>query len=456
MSLHDDDRSCLLLNRRRLLGASAALAVGTPLLRASAQTPVSDRSGSLVAWGFGAEETNPMAYARIQAFQEAFPNLKIELVPQYDDQKLLTAVASGNVPDLIWMSRWQIASWVARDVLMPLSNYFDDGTVDRNEFYPAALDDVTIEDTIYGLPQFMDVRALYVNNDLVTEAGTDPTGIDTSDWDSLDALGQSLVHKNGDVIDRWGFDHKMQADYLWLWAKANGGSLMSEDGTQATFAEEKNVEALEWGKNVYENQGGMQAYEGFASTWQGDEQFARGQVGMTMYENWMMGIIARVNPSMNFSVLPVKQREGDAWVSFTGGSAWVVPNGANDPDGAWEFMRFMANPETWMIGAQAVKKTQTEAGASYIPSLTGNQTVDQREIDELYEPISEAYDAAVQMWPELLAQSASLPLVKSPVGADVADALKNDAVLPVLRGEKEAEDGLEDANDAAEQANQDL
>jgi multiple sugar transport system substrate-binding protein len=415
-----------------------------------------NRSGSLTAWGFGAEETNPMAYARIQAFQQTFPNLKIELVPQYDDQKLLTAVASGNVPDLIWMSRWQVASWVARDVLMSLNDYFDDGTVDKSQFYPAALEDVTIDDTIYGLPQFMDVRALYVNNDLVTAAGTDPTTINTGDWDQLDALGQALVKKGGDTIECWGFDHKMQADYLWLWAKANGGSLMSDDGSEATFADDKNVEALDWGKRVYDNQGGMKSYEGFASTWQGDEQFARSQVAMTMYENWMMGIIARVTPDLNFSVLPIKQRSGDGMVSFTGGNAWVIPNGAKDADGAWEFMRFLANPDTWMIGASAVKDAQTSNGASYIPSLTGNQTVDQRQIDELYEPIGDSYDAAVKMWPELLAQSASLPLAKSKVGAQVADALKNDGVLPVLRGEKDAKQGLQDATDAANQAVEDL
>src|SRR5687768_3588685 len=100
-SMTSSSRSHAHLNRRTLIKASAifgAAGASPAFLRhASAQTPAvvnTDVSGKLVEWGFGIAETNPMARARVMAFQEAFPNVELEIVEAFDEQKLLTAVAS--------------------------------------------------------------------------------------------------------------------------------------------------------------------------------------------------------------------------------------------------------------------------------------------------------------------------------------------------------------------------
>lgn len=445
-------------SRRSVLkgaAAGAGLAVaglGARRSPARAQEGGFTREASITSWGFGAEETNPMAFSRIDAFRQAYPTISLELVPEFESQKLLTGFASESVPDLVWMSRADVASWAARGVLMPMDDLLADGRVDLGEVYPAALEDVKYDGKTYGFPQFMDVRALYVNVDALGEVGADPAGLNTGDWDRLAQLGAQLVKRNGDAVERWGFDHKMQAGWLWLWAQANGGKLMSDDGTEVTFTDEKVVEALEWGVKAYQDQGGYQLYESVASTWQGDEQFARGQVAMTMYENWMLGILARVSPDLNFRVLPVKQRGGEGLVSFTGGPAWTIPNGAKDPEAAFEFIAFMSKVDTWMVGANAVKSAREAEGAPFIPTLTGNTVADQRQIDELYASLGGPFDEAVQLFPQLLQQSFSLTVAKSPAGAQIADVLDTDGVKPALRGEQPPADALETAQQGAEDA----
>ena len=451
------------LSRRRLLGsmtAAAAVATFPRAARVGAQsTPAASpqnsdftRDASITSWGFGAEETNPMAFSRIDAFNQAYPNIKLELVPQFDEQKLLTAAASNQLPDLLWDDRSKIASWVAKDILMPLDDMLANSGIDTSQFYPAAWSDVQVDGKVYGIPQFGDVRALYVNLDALQEVGQDPAQLDTSNWDALSDLGAKLVKKNGDSIERWGFDHKIQAQWLWLWAKGNGGQMMSDDGKEITFDDPKVVEALDWGVKAYDAQGGYQQYSSVATTWQGDEQFARGQVAMTMYENWMLGIVARVAPKLNLAVLPIEQRGGSDPVSFTGGPAWMITKGAGDPEAAFELIKFLCKPETWMIGAKAVKDARTAEGAPFIPSLTGNSAVDQMQIDQLYESLGGPLDEAVKLWPQLLQSSFSLPTAKSPVGNQIADALQNDGVLPALSGDKSPEDALKDADQAAEDA----
>lgn len=447
------------LSRRRLVGGAAGLAaaatIGAPWIRrTSAQESSSfTREASITSWGFGAEETNPMAFTRVDAFRQAYPSIQLELVPEYDDQKLLTGFASKQLPDLLWMDRFRIASWAARGVLQPLDDLIAQAGIDTSKYYPAALDEVTYDGKIYAIPQFMDVRGLYVNLDALAEAGVDPATFDTSNWDELSQIGAQLVKRDGDRVDRWGFDNKLQAGHLWLWGTGNGGNFLNDDASETTFDDPKVVEALAWGVKCYEDQGGFTLYESVATTWQGDEQFARGQVAMTVYENWMLGILARVAPDLNFQVFPIQAKGTPGqYVSFAGGPAWCIPNGANDPEAAWEFIRFMDSTETWRTGANGVKAYMAQNSRPYIPSVTAIREVDQMQIDEAYEPLGGQFDAAIQLWPQILEQSFIRPISKSPAGNQLNDIMLQDGVLPALRGERSPEDALKNADEEAQAA----
>ncbi len=431
------------------LGFQSVGAQGTP-----AASPVAfGRDASIVSWGFGL--TNPLSTARAEAFMAANPSIAIEFVPELDDQKILTAAASETLPDLLWIDRGDMSSWAERGVVAPLTPFIESSGLNLADFYEAGVAEATYEGQVYGIPGGMDVRALYVNLDALAEIGVDGKTLDTSDWDMLADLGEQLVQRDGDRIVRWGFDTKLQAGYLWLWGLGNGGTFFNEDGTEATYDNEQVVDALKWGVDVYERQGGYQDYEAVASTWQGDEQFARGQVAMTMYESWMLGIVASVAPDLNFAVLPIRQRgsgpDGPE-VSFAAGRAWSIPEGASDPEAAWHFISQMHTLDTWMIGAQARKEAAQSEGGNYIPALTGHIEADQRQIEELYDPISENVDAAVRLFPELLAASTNRPNSASPASAQLEDIMNEVAILPALRGETTPEDALSQANEDAQEA----
>jgi multiple sugar transport system substrate-binding protein len=446
------------ITRRRLFAASAgaAMVAGLSRSRAFAQqaTPAAlppfTRDASITSWGFGVEETNPLAYSRVNAFKAAYPSIDIQIVPEFDNQKLLTGVASGDVPDLLWIDRGTLASWAARDVLLPLDDFFSQYGITEDQFYPAAIAEVKYNDQYYGLPQFMDVRALYVNNQALSDAGVDPASIDTSNWESLSDLGGQLVQKDGDTIQRWGFDTKLQAGTIYMWGQGNGGQFFDADGNP-TFTDEKIVDALTWGIKAYDAQGGYGDYQSVSSTWQGDEQFARAQVAMTVYESWMLGIVGRVAPDLDFTVMGIKQHGGSDLISSTGGNAWAIPKDAGDVEAAQIFINFMNSDDTWMLGAQATKDARTQSGQLFIPSLTGKPSADQAQIDQLYEPIAKPFDDAVKLFPMILQTSQIRPISGSPVGSEINDIL-TDAVQSALSNDASAEDALSDANDKAKDA----
>jgi multiple sugar transport system substrate-binding protein len=297
----------------------------------------------------------------------------------------------------------------------------------------------------------MDVRPLYVNLDALAEIDLTIDDVDTGNWDALTEIGAQLVQRDGDRVIRWGFDPKIN-DFFWMWGAGNGGTFISDDGLDVTFDDPALVEALQWGVETYEAQGGFQSFDGFRTTFQGNEEFARGQVAIMAYENWMMGIIGRTVPDLNFAVLPVRRRGGEEMVSFTGGFSWAIPANAPDPEAAWAFIEFMNREETWLTGANADKASRQERGQLYIPSLTANQQIDQLLIDEVYEPLAPSYDDAVRLFPELLAQSQNRPVSKSPVGGQLQDILTQEGVLPALRGETDAQQALAQADASAQDA----
>ena len=453
------------LSRRRFLetsalagaAAAASASIGSPALAQSTPQatpqPLGEASGNLTEWGFGIQETNPLARARVLAFQEAYPDVNLEIVESFDEQTLLTAAASDTLPDVIWLGRFETASWASRGVLQPLTEFIERDGYDTSVFYDWALEEASYDGELYGIPGGADVRALYLNLDYFDEAGIDGKSLDTSDWSQFGDIGSQMVVREGDVIERWGFDAKW--NNFWLWGYGNGGRFMNDDGTEATFNDPKIVEALEWEVEAWETQGGFQDYMTFASTWQGDEQFARGDVAFTLYEQWMLSsAVSTISPDMNFWILPVRQNgsgpEGPM-TSYSGGNGWYITSGAQNPEAAWEFIKFLHTVDTWMIGARAVKELRQENGNPYFPSLTGNRIADQRQIEELYEPINDAFDNAVTLFPAILEESHYRAIARSPVAATLDQIMMNEGVSPALNGERSPQEALDTADEAAQQ-----
>lgn len=451
------------ISRRRLVGSSVAAGAlaasatftAPAVLRATSRQDA-NVSGPLTEWGFGIQETNPLARARVLAFQEAYPDVELQIVESFDEQKLLTAAASDTLPDVIWLSRFETATWASRGVLQPLTEFIERDGYDTSVFYPFAIEEATWDGNLYGIPGGADVRALYVNVDHLSEAGGDVESLDTSDWDQLSELGAQLVKAQGDQVERWGFDHRVQAGNLWLWGYGNGGKFVNDDASEATFNDEKVVEALDWAVKAYEAQGGSALYDAFATTFQGDEQFARGLVAVTVYEQWMLSAaVATVAPDMNFRFLPVRHRnsgpEGDI-ASFSGGNGWYITTGSQNPEAAWEFIKFLHMDETWRIGAEAVKELRQKNNNPYFPSLTGKPAVDKMQIDELYESVGPAFDGAVELLPQILEASKARDISRSPVAGQLDDILLSDGIKPALSGEASAQDALDQANQNAQDA----
>lgn len=97
----------------------------------------------------------------------------------FNTSRLMTHFASGHGPDIFFVSPGTISKFADARVLLPLTDRFDDGT--RDDFYPSALEAVTIDGEIVALPIETELVGLYYNREAFAAAGLEPPAT----WDDL-------------------------------------------------------------------------------------------------------------------------------------------------------------------------------------------------------------------------------------------------------------------------------
>jgi multiple sugar transport system substrate-binding protein len=172
-----------------------------------------------------------VAQVRHDMAVEAIAPFEVQVIEGgFDQQQFLSAINSDNPPDVVTMDRQLVGTFAARNALMPLTDCVENAEVDMSQYREPAVAEVTLDDTLYGLPEFYNNRIVLINNAVLDEAGLTPDDVDTSDWTGLSNVAKTAAVVEGNTVTRIGFDPKIP-EFLPLWAKANGFDLLSEDGT---------------------------------------------------------------------------------------------------------------------------------------------------------------------------------------------------------------------------------
>jgi multiple sugar transport system substrate-binding protein len=334
---------------------------------------------------------------------------------------------------------------------MPLDDCIANAGIDMSQFREAAVNQVTVDGQVYGIPEFYNSIVVIANNPALAEAGLTAEEIDTANWEQLETANTALTRMDGNNVTRIGFDPKLP-EFLPLWVHANGGQMLSDDGRTAMLNDPLVVEALEFTAGLHEAAGGRENFMAFRDTWDffgGENQFASDQLGAFPMEQWYVNVLAESSPDVDISVMPFNDREGNP-ISYATGSAWAIPQGAANPDAACEFARVMTHPDTWVAAATARAEARAAEGQTFTGVYTGNRVADERIFGDIYEPSGNAaFDNAVDTI--LAVQDVGFAMPANPAGAEFRQAWQ-DAVNRVLNGEQTAQEALDQAQEEAQLA----
>lgn len=283
----------------------------------------------VVMWGSWSGEQVDQLEEQAAAFNESQDDYEVSYVAQeLVEEKLLTALAGGEVPDVVLWDRYQTSLYAPKGALAPIDDFVAEDSVDLDAFYQPALGEMEVDGELYGLPLLVDNRSLFYNQTQLDEAGLEaPTT-----WDELKTAAVALTESSGGTLERAGFDLSDPGLFNQYLAQA-GGSLLNEDETETAFNSPEGLEVLEFWESLLDD-GVFQ--QGFG---EGANPFAEGTVSMKYDGPWALSTFDQVD-GLEYGVTPpVAGPNGDTG-AYMGGFGLVIPEGAKNAEGAWEFMKW--------------------------------------------------------------------------------------------------------------------
>lgn len=285
----------------------------------------------------------------------------------YQDQ-LKTEAAAGTAPDVFWLPGTDTADFATKGITADLRQYAaaTDGYSD-DLYYPGPMAQLTTDpatgqpgDKLWGLPRDVSTFALYINNDLIAEAGAeDPRELAANGqwtWEKFEEVGQKIAALGGDVR---GYGASSWWGPYGVWINGAGGNFFNADRTACALDTPEAIAGLEQLKKIY-------GLENFAVKYGEDPEgpFIAGNVGMFQNGRWATPNI-RSNAQFDWDVVPLPDGPvpGGNWLFW---GSYAVNAKSADPEAAWKVAYALTDPE--------IQKMVSELGAN-IPSRVGDQAI---------------------------------------------------------------------------------
>jgi len=316
------------------------------------------------SWGDPKE--NEILEAMINDFQKIHPDIKVELLRvAYGEYmtKLLSQVAAGIGPDVIFVSTDNVLNLSTRGALEPLDEYLKNDTqFSIKDFYPSLIVDYTIDGKLYGVPRDMDTECdIYYNKKAFDEAHL-PYPSDDWSWNDFLAAAKALTKRDAKGnVTRWGFADDWPNFDPWVFS---GGARYVDDSIKPTkyaVDDPKFLRALQFRADlilkhkVMPGPSNLSALGGRGTS----DMFAKGTAAMFLSGLWHTPEFREAKDlSWDIAMFP-KGPDGQRGFSI-GGSGYGILRSSKNKKAAWELVKYISGPEG--------EKKMTETGLVY-PAL---------------------------------------------------------------------------------------
>lgn len=203
-----------------------------------------------------------------------------------------------------------------------------------------------------GFPYSLSTPVLYLNKELLKEAGLSEEGPKT--WEEVEEFAKVIKDETG----KYGLYIQEPADF---WAQQtlieSNGARLIEDG-EAKFASDKGVEAFElYNKMVVDDESALHI------GWdQGIQSFINGEVGM-LFTTIAQRNNVQSNSQFDLTAVEAPVFEGEERRLPAGGAMLAVTAQSDDEQqAAWEFIKFLLSTEG---------VTEWTKGTGYVPPVVG-------------------------------------------------------------------------------------
>lgn len=346
--------------RRQMVKRATALGFSLPAIGASLRTlsASAQETTNVTFWTTFTDPDLSIIQGIVDTYNGQAQGHQVELVQippaeVTDVTKLMTAVRGGTGPDVYHLDRFIVAQRAADGLLQDITSQVEDMA---ENYLPFARAEASYDGKMYALPFDTDTRALYYNRAMLTEAGIDPAEFDAAagalTWDRIKEIAPEFdVKDNSGNFTQMGFVPWVNQGWHYTYGFSWGGSFFDEAGCAVTPDDPPIVEAFQW---VYDYCAalGPQEVSAFGTpTMQPgfppqEHPFIQGRLAMQITGDWVINQMETYAPDADYGItfIPVPAA-GDQPSTWAGGWSVVMPQGAQNPEEAMEFMRYIAGEE---------------------------------------------------------------------------------------------------------------
>ncbi len=300
---------------------------------------------TIIFWAMGAE--GEYVQKLVPQFEKENPNIKVkvQMIPWTAAQeKLITAYASDNAPDIFQLGNTWIPQFVALNAIENLNNFVSkSSSIKKENYYEGVWNSYKLNDNIYGIPWYIETRLLFYRPDVLKAAGyTEPP----KTWDELLDCARKIKQSFGKEekypiyipTNEW-------VPYIVFGMQA-GSTILKQNDSFGNFSGKEFKTGFEFLMKFYDEKltpAGISQVPNIYLAFK--EKFVNmyisGPWNITEFKKVMTG-----KDSINWMTAPLPGYKGKyPGVSVAGGSGLVIYKKSKHKQAAWKFIEYLSKPD---------------------------------------------------------------------------------------------------------------
>jgi multiple sugar transport system substrate-binding protein len=320
-------------------------------------------------WSFHQAKEFEFWQSLAQRYQQLHPNIeiKVEYISSDDyftGNRLLASFASGQGPDIFFVSSPMIKRLVDVKMLLPLTTYLTPAM--KDDFYPSALNSVALYNQIYAIPIETELLGLFYNKTMFERHRLQPPRT----WDEMMEAAQELKTQtvSGLTIETFSGVYQNFSWLPFLWQI--GADVVTEDGKASGLASDRGDEMYTFFRGMVDR-GLINMQPSRPATDIGI--LTSGETAMQVSGTWNIRMLETEYADRSVGVVPLPTPTGANPLTIAGGWKIAVNNRSDHTDEAvkfitWAFAGDASIPLQWCSDvkfAYSPRKSVMEAGKDY-------------------------------------------------------------------------------------------
>ncbi len=353
-----------------LAGLVLAAAIGATGTSAAPRSGAATKLTIWVGWSAGHELKE---FEKVVAeYDQKNTNVDIDVVGGISDDKIIAAIRSGNVPDVVSsFSSQNVGVYCPTGGWVDLAPYLKQDKINVNIFPAASRYYTQYNGTRCALPLLADSYGFYYNKQLFKQAGlTRPPRT----LEELTAYAKKLTTRKADgTLDVVGYDPFIgfYQNSIGAYQPLVGAKYFDAAGKSSLSKDPAWQRLLRWQKSLVDYYGHDKLVKwqtGAGDEFSASHAFETGKLAMMMDGEWRVSFIAAEHPTLNYGTAPMPVDGAKPSLyggGYINGTIIGIPKNGKNRDAAWDLVRYLTTNDHALAkfsnGIRNVPSTRTSA-----------------------------------------------------------------------------------------------